>query len=133
VAGSIGFDGNFHWIVPGSNSLGGGGNYLRGDAALTIDKTGGTFTVAAELDAEAKLSIPGFKAEGKVTGSLKATRSASGAVTYSANLDFDGGVYAWNPVTQKWSKLGSVDVGLSISGNKLKLHALGHTFTLAVG
>ena len=65
-----------------------------------------------------------------MTGTLKVVRNANGAVTYSADLDFDGGVYAWNPVTQKWNKLGSVDVGLSVSGNKLKLHAFGHTFTL---
>ena len=112
VAGSIGFDGNFHWVVPGHISIGNDKNHLRGDATLTIDKIGGTFSVTAELDAEARLSIPGFKAEGKVTGTLKVVRNANGSVTYSADLEFDGGVYAWNPVTQTWNKLGSVDVGV---------------------
>ena len=40
---------------------------------------------------------------------------------------------AWNPRARTWNKLGSADVGFSLSGNKFELHALSHTFTLTVG
>jgi hypothetical protein len=73
-----------------------------------------------------------FNVNGDVTGTLKVVRNAIGSVTYPADVEFDGGVYAWNPVTQTRNEVGSVDVGFSVTGSKLKLHAFGHTFTLTV-
>lgn len=132
VNGSIGFDGNFNWVRPGRIDLGGSKNYIRGDATLTIDKSGGKFTATVVLSADGRMEVGSFKAQGKVTGTLKYVRSASGAVSYSGDLDFDGGVYVRNPVTHDWNKLGNVDVGLPVVGKKLKLSALGHTFTLGL-
>jgi hypothetical protein len=132
VTGTIGFDGNFHWVADGRIDIGGSSNHLRGNVTLTIDKVGSTFTVLGDLNADAKMSISGFKAEGNVTGTLKVVRKSDGTVGYSANLRFNGGVYAWNPVTQKWNKLGSVDIALGLSGRTLTLKAFGHTFSMSL-
>ena len=53
-------------------------------------------------------------------------------MSYSGDLKFDGGVYVRNPVTNDWNKLGNVDVGLPVVGQKLKLSAFGRTLTIGL-
>jgi hypothetical protein len=64
-----------------------------------------------------------------VTGTLKVVKGPNGT-TYSGSLHFDGAVYVREPITGDWNKLGSVDVGLGLSGKKLTLKAFGHTFAM---
>jgi hypothetical protein len=130
VTGTIGFNGNFHWVAGASIDVGGSSNYLRGAGTMTFDKTGSVFTVTTVVNADARLAIPGFKATGNVTGTLKITFNPNGSVSYSGSLKFDGSVYRRVPVTGDWSKLGSVEVGLSVSNNRLKLTAFGQTFAM---
>ena len=129
--GSIGFDGNFNWVRPGRIDLGGSKNYLRGDATLTVDKTGGKLTVTAVLT-----PTPGWRSAGsRPRGSDRDAEVRSigeRAVSYAGDLDFDGGVYVRNPVKNDWNKLGNVDVGLPVVGKKLKLIAFGHTFNIGL-
>jgi len=132
VSGTIGFDGNFHWVAPAGIDIGGSSNHLRGIATMTIDKIGSVFALTADLDVDVKLSIPGFKITGKVGGILKMIRQANGSVFYSGSPKVtDGAMYVWNAIGQKWNKLGSLDnVGFGLSGNKLTLKAFGHTFSM---
>jgi hypothetical protein len=132
VSGSIAFNGNFTWTGQLQIDVGGGGNYLRGTASVTVTKVGSELTFAAQVDAHAKLSIPGVKAEGDVTGSLTVKVRSDGHVSYAADLDFSAGVYVHNPFTGDWNKLGSAGGSFALSGGTLRWSAFGYDFALGL-
>jgi hypothetical protein len=118
-------------------NIGGGNNYLRGDGSLTVTKSNGKLQLTVGADARAKLSIPGFRAVGNVTGSLTVTIAPNGALAYAADLLFDAEIEYWNPLADNgqgdWRKLGSAKKRFSVSGGTtLKFEALGHTFSLGL-
>jgi hypothetical protein len=133
VAGTIGFDGNFEWQAEGTIGIGTDANHIRGDVTLDIVKFGSTLSVLADLDADAKMSIPGFKIEGRLSGVLRVTGGVNGKVYGTDGIEFHGAAYAYNVFTQKWNKLGSVDASVALSGAQLSLNAFGHKFSLNLG
>src|SRR5262249_48625139 len=82
VAGTIGFDGNFIWTGTAHVGIGGGNNYIKGDAGFVLTKVGSGMTFDADLNCQAKLSIPGVKAQGNITGHLKVRMNNQGQVVY---------------------------------------------------
>ena len=124
VSGTIGFNGNFVWTGTGQVNIGTDANHIRGDADFTLTKNSSGMTLDLDLDCEAKLSIPGFKLKGDVTGHIKVKVNNSGQVTYDVgSLDFDCDLYVYNPFTQKYNDLGSAGVSIGLNGKKVTVHA----------
>lgn len=132
VSGSIAFNGDFALAGQLQIDVGGGSNYLRGTAAVTVSKVGSEMTFTAAVDAHARLSIPGAKAEGSVTGSLTVKVRSDGRVSYAADLHFSAGIYVRTPITGDWNKIGSASGSFGLSGNDLTFSALGYNFSLGL-
>lgn len=131
VAGTIDFDGSFLWTGTAHVGIGGGNNYIRGDAGFSLSRTSAGMEFDIDLNCGAKFSIPGVKAEGTVTGHLRVATDASGHVTYdAASLSFSGGVYVYDPLFQHWNKLASASASIGLSGNRLSFSACGYGFSL---
>ena len=124
VSGTIGSNGDFIWTGTGHVGIGSDSNHIRGDADFTLTKNSSGMALDLELDCEAKLSIPGFKLAGDVTGHIKMKVNNSGQVTYDVgSLAFDCDLYVYNPLTQKYNDLGSAGVSVSLNGKKVTVHA----------
>lgn len=132
VSGSIAFNGDFALAGQLQIDVGGGSNYLRGTAAVTVSKVGSEMTFTAAVDAHARLSIPGAKAEGSVTGSLTVKVRSDGRVSYAADLHFSAGIYVRTPITGDWNKIGSASGSFGLSGDTLTFSALGYNFSLGL-
>lgn len=131
VVGTIGFDGVVNWSGTAHVGIGGGDNFIRGDAAfvLTANQAGMTFDV--NLNCQSRLSLSGVKAEGTMTGHLKVIVDSAGHVTYDVgSLGFVGGVYTYNPFTHGWNKVASVSAAVSLNGKHLSFSANGYGFSL---
>ena len=134
VSGSIGFNGNFTWTGMGHLGIGTDANHIRGDADFILTKNSSGMTLSLDLDCEGKLSIPGFRLKGDVTGHLKMKVDNSGHVTYDVgSLAFDCDLYIYNPFTQKYNDLGSAGISISLNGKHVNVRATagGHSATFS--
>ena len=112
------------WSGVAHVNIGGGDNYVRGDASFTFAKNAAGFVLDLDLHADARLSIPGVRFDGRVTGHLQVRSDAAGHVTYDAgSLAVSGHVSAYNPFTGGWNDLGPAGVSVSLNGRHLHVTA----------
>ncbi|HEY2784767.1 MAG TPA: hypothetical protein VGJ05_07295 [Fimbriiglobus sp.] len=131
VTGQINFDGSFVWSGTAHVGIGGGGNFISGDAGFVLSGSPAGMTFDLDLNCAAKASIPGIKAEGTLTGHLKMTTDNMGHITYDvASLHFSGSVSVYDPLFQQWNKLGSVSATITLNGNHLTFDAFGYGFSI---